>query len=454
MARKEKAKEKEKQIGPLIALEEAPDVIKEAQGAALFDIAIVVSATYQQIIEPIQSGRVPKRVANKIVPLLHATRPDYYGDDDIYLDMVFRTAQRMGLLTILEQVGQKARFAPGGELAVWTSLSLPEQIRRLLSSWHDKSTVWNDAAGVNYVEDTYSYYLDLRNGRRVLLEHLVKACQPEVWYSVQELLQSIKESDLLLLHTSSYYSPYNSVQGRKVAFDAWDSSDGEILIGMLDSSLNEFGVVSTGYRLPAGDKSNPYAFKLTQAGYLALQQASKQEELAAAAGHNLIVQPNFEMLLLQPDYATLYQLLPFVKVEQIDMVSRLTLTQESVRRGVEAGWAVERILEILRQNSQKELPQNVLYTLQDWSRLYKNATISQTILLEVVSETVADEICASPKLRTLELRRLGPRAIAVGSQVSMQVLRTTLEKEGVIMHIQGDILTTRDYASTAYGKQR
>ncbi len=38
---------------------------------------------------------------------------------------------------------------------------------------------------------------------------------------------------------------------------------------------------------------------------------------------------------------------------------------------------------------------------------------TQVILLEVSSESVADEICASPKSRSLALRRLGPRAIAV-----------------------------------------
>ena len=138
------------------------------------------------------------------------------------------------------------------------------------------------------------------------------------------------------------------------------------------------------------------------------------------------------LLLLQIDFPTLYQLLPFARVDQVEIVSRLTLTQESVRRGVEAGWGVERSLQTLREHSQKDLPQNVLYTMQDWSKFYKDATVSQVLLLEVSSETVADELCASAKFRALELRRLGPLAILVSGQVSLQVLRNTLEKEGVI----------------------
>jgi len=204
---------------------------------------------------------------------------------------------------------------------------------------------------------------------------------------------------------------------------------------------------------------NPDAFLFTELAAQAMwdKNTARLEGSENGRARTLIVQPNFELLLLQPDYPTLYQLLPFVKVEQIEMVSRLTLTQESVRRGVEAGFGVEHVLKTLRACSQKELPQNVLYTLQDWGRLYKDATISQTILIEVSSETVADEICASSKLRSLELRRLGPRAIAVGGQVSLQVLRTTLEKDGIILHIQGDILNAREFASAVtagYGKRR
>ena len=88
-----------------------------------------------------------------------------------------------------------------------------------------------------------------------------------------------------------------------------------------------------------------------------------------------------------------------------------------------------------------------------------NLTDGMVVEIEgVSSETVADELCASAKFRTLELRRLGPLAILVSGQVSLQVLRNTLEKEGVILRVQGDILTVRETAaastSTYYGRSR
>ena len=102
-------------------------------------------------------------------------------------------------------------------------------------------------------------------------------------------------------------------------------------------------------------------------------------------------------------------------------------------------------------------PECPLYISRTGADFYKDATVSQVLLLEVGSEAIADEICASPKFRALELRRLGPCAIAIGGQMSLQVLRTTLEKEGIILHIQGDILSVREFASaitSGYGRRR
>src|SRR5438105_11460724 len=162
------------------------------------------------------------------------------------------------------------------------------------------------------------------------------------------------------------------------------------------------------------------------------------------ANRTLVVQPNFELLLLQSDLPTLYSLLPFSVVNQVGVVSRLTLTRPALMRALRSGLSIDRILHTLEEHSQKEIAQNVSYTLRDWARLYKEVKLSQVLLLEVTTEAQADEICASSKLRELGLRRLGLCAIAVGSDVSLQKLRSTLDKEGIVAHISGDIITRRD----------
>lgn len=465
----DQAAERAKEPREFAVQQDAPPIVFEGHGDLLYDLAIIVGATYQMVIEPTQAGRVPKRLANKIFPLLHGSRPSYYEETDNYLDMVFAIAEHLDLIALEEKVGQKARYMPGPKLSEWAGLTASEQLRRLLELWWSPANnFWSDVAGANYRPDGYGYgfgfYMDMQAARKGLMEYLTQQCQPGQWYILEPFLQTTKVRNPLLLREKSRYAAYSGTRNRKDVLANWDHSDGEIIAGMLASTLRELGLVTVGFQsVPSmnGDTEpgNPYAFRLTDlAAEVLCAPAAKKAEGAPEQSRNLIVQPNFELLLLHPDYSTLYQLLPFARVDQVEMVSRLTLTQESVRRGVEAGWSVDRILQTLQERSQKDLPQNVLYTLQDWSRLYKNATASQIILLEVSSEAVADEICASSKFRSLELRRLGPCAIAVGGQVSLQVLRSTLEKEGIILRVQGDILSSRDVASTSstyyYGRRR
>lgn len=432
-----------------ILLDEVPPVVHEASAQLLYDLAIAVSAVYQQNIEPTQAGRVPKRIANKVFPLLHGSRPTYYQDDDNYLEMVFAIARHFRLIRLQESIGQKARYAPGPQLEEWRDLPLHEQVSLLLEFWlHSSNSFWSDAVGANYRPGGYSfgYFTATRSGRRAFLEYVKAECQPGQWYALAPFLHILKARVPLLLRESARYTAFGSLRNREGILANWDRDDGEVITGILSSSLHELGLVTLGYQAdPAahgkGKSGNPDAFCFTELAAEVLWNEHTADETMALneSVHTraLIVQPNFELLLLRPDYPILYQLLPFTQVAQIDMVSRLLLTQESVRHGVEVGWSVERIQHTLQQWSQKDLPQNVLYTLQDWGRFYKNATLSQVILLEVDNENDADEICTSARLRALGLRRLGPCAIAVGDQVSLQTLRSTLEKEGVVLHISG-----------------
>src|SRR5260370_42646681 len=168
---------------------------------------------------------------------------------------------------------------------------------------------------------------------------------------------------------------------------------------------------------------------LTDLGAMVLLPDAKPAPTTEQNGNRtLVVQPSFELLLLQPDLSTLYSLLPFAQVNQVGVVSRLTLTRESILRGVAAGSTAERILPLLEHRSQKGVPQNLASTLNDWARLYKGTTISQVVLLEVTSEAVANEICNAPKLQAFGLRRLGACVIGALQGVFLEEMLRALYK--------------------------
>ena len=115
-----------------------------------------------------------------------------------------------------------------------------------------------------------------------------------------------------------------------------------------------------------------------------------------------------------------------------------------------AGKRVEQIRGALEEHSQKELPQNVLYTLNDWVKNYKEARISQVLLFEVSSEAIAQELCNTPQIKELGLRQIAPCTLVLSSDVNLQQLKRTLEKQGVTVHLSRNIITrsTRYSAAT------
>ena len=439
----------------LVTLDAPPQSMHNGNTLILYDLATIIGAMFQQNIEPTQADRVPKRIANKLQPLLQITsRIQPYYEDDETIDMLFSVALKLGLVKRNKSSadGIKPRYVQGPLFEKWSLMDVVDQTHSLLEYWLEGHH-WVDIAGANF-DSSDSYYLDILAGRKALISFL-STCTPGQWYSMQSLLRTMKDQDPYVLRPRQAAMGVSGFRSARNMLTNWYKSDGEIIIGMLNSTLHELGIVTLGYQQPQLTKKdepvNPDAFMLTDLATTVLQTAGKPSYSSAipANGRSLIVQPSFELLLLQPDLPTVYSLLPFAQVNQIGIVSRLTLTRNSVLRGLEAGRNIEQIIKILEEHSQKELPQNVLYTLRDWTKLYKEVTISQVLLLDVPSEAIANEICSSPKLSVFGLRRIAPCVIAVDSDTSLQDLRRSLDKEGIVVRISGDIVS-KSALSTTY----
>jgi Helicase conserved C-terminal domain len=431
----------------LVPLDTPPQSIRNGETLILYDLATITGAMFQQNIEPTQADRVPKRIANKLQPLLQIKsrlQPYYEGDETI--DMLFNVALTLGLVKRSKSSadGIKPHYVQGPLFEKWSLMNVIDQTHSLLEYWLEGHH-WIDIAGTNF-DQSDSYYLDIMAGRKALISFLC-TCTPGKWYSMDSLLRTMKDQDAYVLRPRQAAMGVSGFRSARNMMANWYKSDGEVLIGMLSSTLHELGIVTLGYQhseLLQKDKSiNPDAFMLTDLATIVLETKGEPaySSVIPANDRSLIVQPSFELLLLQPDLPTVYSLLPFAQVNQVGMVSRLTLTRNSVLRGLEAGRNIEQIMKILEEHSQKELPQNVVYTLRDWTRSYKEVTISQVLLLDVPSEAIANEICSSPKLSAFGLRRIAPCIIAVDSGASLSDLRRALDKEGIVVRISGDIVS-------------
>lgn len=450
------------ELGLVIA--ETPPVILESKPLIQYDLAVIIGAAYQQSLEPTQAGYVPKRFAAKIQPLLHGIPRYSYNDEDQYMEMLFEITRELQLLQLSTPILQdiKPRYEEGKALAEWGQLSLVEQTRRLLAQW-TKSFRWLDIVPEDYRQ--YDPYNWSPLSARSIIQKYLQDCTPGRWYRTVSLLETIWQEEPLALRKSQfntgYYDIYNSLTPLKQTSvkgpsgrARWMSSDAQIYFATLTSSLFELGIVTIGgEELPAEEVQPeglptviPHSFMVTELGAAALASTTEAQPTTSQA---LVVQPNFELLLLSPDMSTLYHLLPFTQVKQIELVSTLTLTRNSVLRGLANGKTVEQILDTLHTYSQKELPQNVEYSIRDWTKQYKGLRLTQTILLEVSDEALTDELCGSKTFKNFGLRKVGPLAIAASGDINN--LRRALDKEGINVNISGTGSVKHDFT---YGMRR
>jgi Helicase conserved C-terminal domain len=410
-----------------------PRSIRPADSIILWDIAALVALVSQQEVELTRTHGLPKRTAQRLANIL-SNDTVLYNDEWIsrYITQLQYEASDLGIVRITKSEDHP-RLEPGDKLDTWAHHDSRMQTLRILRRWlHNR--MWQDRVGSNY-RGWMSMYLNISSAREALVQALHQ-CDPGVWYDVTSLLRTIQGDDPFILRPQQRFNGQGGFKMTDEVRAHWNGTDGELLRGILSSTLFDLGVVSLGYdtpSLPADRLSiSPDAFMLTELGAEVLK-----DDLGLAHIPNeraMIVQPNFEILLLEPHMPALYQLIRFTQVEQLGRASRFKLTRESLLRAISDGMMIDEIITFLNEHSQKDLAQNVIYTLHDWSRQYKETRISQVVLIEVEDEILATELCSSAKLRDLGLRRIGPQALAAPQGKALRTVRRAIERAGYATH--------------------
>ncbi|GCF07166.1 helicase-associated domain-containing protein [Dictyobacter arantiisoli] len=452
--------------------EVVPQVVMHTATPLLYDLAVMVNAVYQMKIEPTQQGLIPKRIVKKLRPLLKGKeRSSLYDQSDSYADMLYELLAQMDILYVgLMQTGDdKPTFLPGPALKQWQQASLVEQSTLLLKEWTNKN--WGDTV-IFIVEHRYnslSYlYEKYKINFRQLLINSLEKCTIGAWYSISALLRGMWEEypalNTITQHIQEQpYYPYAyysyGQQGKSSArsksnkkereqtpdeqFQEWLAINSSYVLNMFFSSLHEMGFVELGYPRTSDD-TNPSLdaclFRLTELAdqvfhFDGVTKTESEQKL-------LIIQPNYEILLLQPDMPTLYHILPFTQIKQIDQASTLLITQASVFQAIQQGLKFEEdVLGVLQKYCMKEIPQNVLYTLQEWQKLYQEVTVSYVSFLEVSNEETAQRLYQNATLRTMGIRHIAPCLLIIpvpkdGSS-DLAALRKILAKENIVARFLG-----------------
>lgn len=462
-------------------LETAPAVIEQADTVMIYDIATLVNAVYQLSIEPTKDGRVPKRITKKLYPLLKGmARISYMSDNDEYVDMLFDIMKALHLIKEVKPPvdNMKSRFQAGNKLPMWTECNMAEQTRILLEHWQ-KNMHWDDSGELaelsmldadddgdvsypgHFESWNWTFTINLLGGRTTLLTHLGDAI-PGQWYSVNSLLREIWSVDpLSLRQRRSTLTRKTEEKKARESYGRWYKDNAIYYVSMLSSSLHELGLIDLGYEKSSDEDElhTPKAFRITTLGTQMLAGKRPQttgpintmtHATTITNARSLIIQPSFEVLQLQLDLPTIYSVLPFTQVKQISQASQLMLSQTALHRGMATGKTITQIIQILEEHTQKALPQNVLYTLQDWAKLYKETRLSMVMLIEAPSESVTKQIAAQERFQRWNVREIAPCILILDGDASIQEVRNALEKTGVTIHLTGNFPRASRSSSDEY----
>ena len=409
----------------------APEAICPADSIILWDIAALVAIIAQQEVELTRAQILPKRVAQRLLPLLSndlARQSDEGGYR--YLTQLQYVALDLGIIQTTVVDGH-SRLDLSEKLDSWANHDCRMQTYRIMRRWTSNRT-WNDLPGAAY-RPWMASYISVSAAREAMVQAL-RTCDPGIWYDVPSLLQTIQGDNPFVLRPNQRFNSQGGFKMTDEVHAHWDETDGEILAGMLSSTLYELGIVSLGYdaaTIPATrNLANPDAIMLTELGAEVLKNDLGRAYVAADKA--LIVQPSFDVLLLEPHMPALYWLVRFAQVEQLGRASRFKLTRDALLRALSEGLTLDDFIAFLSSHSQMELAQNVIYTMRDWARQYKETRLSSVVLIEVDDEELATELCASVKLRDLGLRRVGPQALAAPEGKALRVIRRAIERAGYV----------------------
>lgn len=356
-------------------------------------LTLLASAADEAIPLTLQDNRITKRVAKRINDSF--LQPVDLKNGTAYIDMVVHLSQTLGLLE--EKQEEQPTLSLTQKADEWAKLSFSAQRRRLFGLWQEDRK-WAEPATYGTI---YWWNSDLTDGRKRLVKHLMELAVGQ-WIQMDAFLRKIHATEPFLIWSQDELVRRFGLRALQGFRSQWFNIEGRIIADMIKTMLYWLGVVELGK-----DKQKRVpSFRVTDEGRALLDPDHVAN--AHRPAKTLMVQPNFEVLVLHPESQVIWNLVRSANLVRHDRVSVYALSKDSVGRAIEAGMTPQAIKDFLNANTGKGLPQNVAHSIDDWSRLVKRANIRRATLIEVPDASVLDEMMASRKTKKYVAQRLSP----------------------------------------------
>ena len=233
-------------------------------------------------------------------------------------------------------------------------------------------------------EDIFNFVIRNAEKNEIFSINGLKSLKVDKWYNFDLFLKNLK-NELFL----------------DKKFDEWGKFD-RIRVKHFFDHLAWLGLIEIG-RI---DRSSAFSITPIGAHVLGIKKIKQKTSLK-----KFMIQPNFEITVFpETSKEILFNLAKFTEIETSDKVSIYLLTKNSVLGAVYRGLDIKWIIEFLQNNSQKEIPQNVLYSLEEWGSGFGEVKFKKGTFLEA-DEDLTSKI--KSKIEPYIMKEVSPTTIVV-----------------------------------------
>jgi hypothetical protein len=180
--------------------------------------------------------------------------------------------------------------------------------------------------------------------------------------------------------------------------------------------------------LTIGESAVGSVCRLTPLGHALLHEEGPAADVEPE--QTFFVQPDFEMLVpAHIDTAVLWRIEEIADLEKPDWMMVYRISRSSVYRALRLGQRAQDILAVLERYSTAELPQNVEFSITDWSAAFGRIKFAEAFTMQVDSPALADELMASRTIGRFVLGKLSPTVLIVERKHHADLI-AMLEAEG------------------------
>lgn len=299
----------------------------------------------------------------------------------------------------LLRVGADARLRPTKAALGWMQSPAVERTRALLDGW--VASDWDELASLLGMTIQHPFARDLRGARSAILQ-LLGQVSPGAWIAFDAFVAAVKQAVPDFARPDGDYESWG-ISGRYRqpldGFAHWGEVEGRQLRAIVGGTLRWLGLIDLGMH---GDE--PVSFRINPLGAALLGSGPALAEPPVAP---LVIQSNLEVVV--PADASPYAWFQIGRVaERVGNQQAVSyrLTKRSLQAALERGISCEDILQALREQSGRELPPNVVETLQEWAGQYGQLLLRRGVLIEAADAALLDRIRRDRRIRLGQVEQL------------------------------------------------